>query len=160
MPSTTNQSPYATSFNSAIKRGTPCSVAVENIAKRKNTTMKTVFQSLFKAGLCHRQKMNGQWVYWPVNGVPSNATNAKTCQANMWQCFIDWCICSGVCTPEQMCNCCGSQTDFMKSCRKFWNKQFVSGTTSRTTTGTKRRTTKTSTSRSYKFNGRKMRRAA
>ncbi|MHC5004035.1 MAG: hypothetical protein ACYTJ0_13015 [Planctomycetota bacterium] len=159
---TTFKSPYATTFNNAVRRGVPCSVAVENIAKRNKKTVNNVFQSLYKAGCCYRQKMNGQWIYWPVNGVKGNATNHKCCQVNMWQCFVDWCICSGTCTPEQICNCCGSQTDFMKSCKKFWNKQFTTIVTkTRTTRGTKTRTSRTTTSRSYSFNsGRKLRRAA
>jgi len=131
MPTTNkNTSPYATSFKSAIKRGTPCFVAVQNIAKRTKKSPNQVFESLFKAGLCFRQKVAGQWVYWPCDWNKTNATNAKTCQNNMWQWFVDWCLCTGVCTPEQLHNHCGSQQDFMNYCKKFWNKQFNTGSKS------------------------------
>lgn len=149
MPST-NTSPFATAFKSSIKRGVPCSVAVEKIAGRNNKTVNFVFNSLWKAGLCYRQKMNGQWIYWPCDGGKGNATNWKVCQSNMWQCFIDWCICCGVCTPQQLKNNCGSQIEFMNYCKKFWTKQFT-GTTKtkssgrRTTTSNVRKTRTTGT---------------
>lgn len=160
------KSPFATSFKSAIKRGVPCSVAVNNIANRNNKTPKVVFESLFKAGLCFRQKFNGVWVYWACEGVKTNATNWKSCQTNMWQSFIDWCICSGVCTPEQLKNNCGSQVDFMNYCKKFFAKQFngtVGGnktkTTGRKRTSTSRKvrttTSRGRTSSSHKVRGRR-----
>lgn len=130
MPTTKKiTSPYATSFKSAINRGTPCFVAVQNIAKRTKKSPNQVFESLFKSGLCFRQKVAGQWIYWPCDWNKTNATNAKVCQNTMWQCFVDWCLCSGVCTPEQLHNNCGgSQLDFMNYCKKFWNKQFTNST--------------------------------
>ena len=51
-------SPFATSFKSAINRGTSWNVAVQNIANRNNKTVTFVWNSLFKAGLCNRQKFN------------------------------------------------------------------------------------------------------
>ena len=143
------KSPYASSFNSAVKRGTPCFVAVQNIAKRCNKTPNQVFESLYKGGCCYRQKFNGTWIYWPCNGSKTNSTNWKKAQWNCWQSFIDWCICSGVCTPEQLWNNCGSQNNFMSYCKKFWGKQY-NGTS---TTTTKKRTTgrKTTGTRNYKF---------
>jgi hypothetical protein len=166
MPST-YQSPFATSFNSAIRRGTPCHVVVQNIAKRTNKTPKTIFESLYKAGLCYRQKFNGQYIYWPCNGVKGNATNYKSCQVEMWQCFVDWCICNGVCTPEQLQKCCGGQNVFMNNCKKFWNKQMTTSSSTvrktsrrRTTTGRTSKTTRKGTSRSYSFSGARLRRAA
>jgi hypothetical protein len=146
MPSTF-KSPFTTTFKSGIKRGVPCSVVVQNIANRNNKTCKFVFNSLWKAGVCNRQKMNGQWIYWPCDCKKANVTNVKNCQVNMWQCFVDWCMVSGVCTPDQMSNNCGSQSSFMNYCKKFWGKQFV-GTTGRTgTVARKTRTTKSVTSR-------------
>ena len=65
MPSNNSKSPYATSFSSAIKRGTPAGVAVDAIAKRTQLRPSAVFASLHKVGLCQRQKFNGQWIYWP-----------------------------------------------------------------------------------------------
>lgn len=148
----TYQSPFATPFKSAIKRGTPCVVAVNNIASRKNTTPNKVFESLYKGGLCNRQKFNGQWLYWPVNElVPNvNATNLKDVQYNCWQWFIDWCISNNVVTPDQLSNHKGSQQDFESYCKKFWNKQWNVGTGRKrpTTTRGKSRTTTTSRKRS------------
>lgn len=129
MPTTKkNKSPFATSFKSAINRGTPCFVAVQNIAKRTKKSPNQVFQSLFKAGLCFRQKIAGEWVYWPCDWHKTNATNAKICQNNMWQWFVDWCLCTGVCTPEKLQKHTGSQQEFMSFCKKFWGKQFTPGT--------------------------------
>ena len=125
------KSPFTTTFKSGINRGVPCSVVVQNIANRNNKTVKFVFNSLWKAGVCNRQKINGQWIYWPCDCKKTNATNVKSCQVNMWQCFVDWCMCSGVCTPEQMSNNCGSQVNFMNYCKKFWGKQFTPGTVPR-----------------------------
>ena len=126
---TNHKSPYASPFKSAIKRGTPCGVAVNSIAKNKNKTPKMVFESLFKAGLCFRQKFNGQFVYWTSEKCKKGtATVRNECQHNMWQCFIDWFISSGFCTPEQLKNHCGSQQEFMAYCRKFFGKQ-ISATT-------------------------------
>ena len=145
------KSPYASSFNTAIKRGTPCWTVIQNIAKRGSKNPNIVANSLFKAGLCFRQKFNGQWVYWACDGVKGNSTNSKVCQWNMWQCFVDWCICSGQCTPEQIQHNCGSQVEFMNWCRKFFAKQFNTNTVR--TTGRKRVTrskSRTSTGRSYK----------
>lgn len=146
-------SPYASSFKSAVKRGTPCSVAVNNIANKKKTTCKTVFESLCKAGLCNKQKFNGQWIYWPCDelvGKKSSATQCKTAQTMCWQSFIDWCICNGCCTPVQLDKCKGSQSNFMKFCKKFWSKQFTTST--KTTAKSSRKSTSKSTSRSsYRF---------
>jgi hypothetical protein len=127
------KSPYASSFTSAIKRGTPCSVVVNSIANRTKKTPSVIFNSLFKAGLVDRQKFNGQWVYWPVNGKKTNATTTKNCQHNMWQWFVDWCIAGGWCTPKQFSKHTGSQAEFMSFCKKFFGKQFtgVSGTTTK-----------------------------
>lgn len=148
--SKTYKSPFATSFKSAIKRGTPCSVAVQNIASRNKKSPQTVFESLFKAGLCHRQKFNGQWIYWPVNVTKNaNATNRNECQWNMWQSFVDWFISSGFCTPEKLNNCASSQQEFMAFCRKYFNKQFATNSkpkskkSKRTRKSNKRRSTTT-----------------
>ena len=134
----TFKSPYASAFKSAIKRGMPCNVVVESIAKRNNGTTKAVFNSLFKADLCYRQKFNGQWIYWPCEGVRGPSVVSKKCQTQVWQQFVDWCITSGICTPEKLSNCTGSQVSFMADCRKFWNKQTNAGTSK--STGRKRAT--------------------
>ncbi len=124
MPSK-SKSPFASSFKSAIKRGTPCFVAVQNIASRCNKKPEAVFNSLFKAGFCNRQKFNGQWIYWACEGTKCNATQTKFCQTQMWQWFVDWCIASGCCTPEQLSKKCSSQKEFMTFCKKFFGKQFT-----------------------------------
>ena len=124
MPSTI-KSPYATSFQTAVKRGTPAGITVAAIAKRQNTTQNVIFNSLYKAGLCLRQKFNGQWVYWPSEDVDikTSATNAKQAQLQMWQSFIDWCIASGHAKPQLLCDNSGSQQEFMSYCRKYFNRQ-------------------------------------
>ena len=50
MPSN-NKSPFTTSFNSGIKRGTPYLTVVNNIAKRTGKSVDFIFGSLFKAGI-------------------------------------------------------------------------------------------------------------
>ncbi len=130
---TNHKSPYASSFKSAMKNGTPCGVAVNSIAKNKGKTPKMVFESLFKAGLCFRQKFNGQWIYFPWDISKSNSTTWKNSQFNSWQWFTEWCISSGFCTPDQAWNHCGTQKDFMIWYKKFFGRQFngVSGSPSR-----------------------------
>ena len=143
---TNHKSPFASPFKSAVKHGTPCGVAVNNIAKNSKKSPKVVFESLFKAGLCFRQKFNGQFVYWTSEKCKKGtATHRNECQNDMWQSFIDWCISSGFCTPEQLMKHCGSQKEFMTFCRKFFAKQFgtTTGTKKRTSTKAKKRKTTT-----------------
>ncbi len=152
------KSPYATSFNSAVKRGVSFVSAVNSIAKRTSKTPKTVWASLFKAGVVNRQKFNGQWVYWPVNWKRASAGVTKEVQFNNWQCFVEWCIVSGMVNPEKMSKATGSQVEFMNFCRKFFAKQFTSSTKSKsrksspkrksTTSARKRPSAKRSTRRS------------
>ena len=155
-----NTSPFSKSFNNAITRGVPCSTAIENIAKRTGKTPNFVMNSLCKSGDIYRQKFNGQWVCWPCNVTKkSTAKVCKEVQCDMWQNFVDWCICSGQCTPEQMKKACSSQKTFMTFCKKFWGRQFPKATTTkrRTSTTSRKRTTTTSRKRttsntgSYKF---------
>lgn len=160
MPSTYT-SPYATSFKSALKRGTSYNVAVNNIASRNNKSPEQVWNSLFKANLCFRQKFNGQWIYFPFEAKKSNSTTWKTTQFNSWQWFTEWCLNSGICTPEQFKKNCGSQKEFMTWCRKHFGKQFTWNTTTnnKKTTTRKSRTGRTTTkSKSYKFPTSKTRR--
>ncbi len=145
MPSTT-KSPHATSFKSAIKRGTPAGIAVNAIAKRSNKRPGAVFSSLHKAGLCHRQKFNGQWIYWACEAKKCSATAAKSLQSDFWQSFIDWSIAGGHCNPQQLARNISSQQQFMNSCRKFFNRQF-SATSSRSPSSKSGR----SRNSSYKF---------
>ncbi|MCP3902107.1 MAG: hypothetical protein GY715_00605 [Planctomycetes bacterium] len=140
------KSPYATSFKNACKRGTSYTVAVHNIAKRCNKNPNVVWNSLWKAGLCHRQKFNGTWIYFPCDwNKKSTVTNCKNTQTVMWQWFCEWCIMNGCCTPMKMHDNCGSQKDFMTFCRKHFGKQYNVNTVKTT----KRRTTGRTTS--YKF---------
>lgn len=150
MPTHT-KSPYATTFKSAIKRGTPAGKAVEAIAKRRNTNPSVIWNSLHKAGLCERQKFNGQWIYWPCEDIKVNQTNAKAAQLDVWQNLIDWCIVSGNVKPQQLANNTGSQQEFMSYCKKFFNRQLsATGTkTRRRTTARKATSRKRSTGSSY-----------
>ncbi len=140
------KSPYASSFNSAVKNGTPGGFAIFNIAKRLGKTPSVIGNSLFRANLVYRQKFNGQWVFWPVNGKRSSAAKFKPVHTQMWQCFIDWAICNGFCKPEQLTKHIGSQKEFMTFCRKFFSKQFDSATPTKRKT-VKRKTAKSTTSR-------------
>lgn len=158
MPSSP-KSPYATSFKSAIKRGTPAGIAVAAIAKRTGKNTQQVFSSLHRAGLCDRQKFNGQWVYWPAEPVKRSPSQAKHCQIQMWQNLVDWCIASGNCKPEQLTKNAGSQNSFMAYCRKYFNRQLNGGTSlvskpasrkPKSRRSTPRSRTRT-TSSSYKF---------
>lgn len=139
MPSTnTFKSPYATSFKSAVRRGTSASVAVANIARRRHSTPVQIFQSLFKADLVQRQKINGHWIYWPVEGHKAPSTVSKQAQWQLWQAYVDWAISSGMATPQQISSSTGSQQQFIASQRKFFNRQFSSTTTSSHSTSSKR----------------------
>lgn len=144
------KSPFGTSFNSAIKNGTPCGVAIASIAKRCGKSHSVVGNSLFRAGLCFRQKFNGNFVFWPVHGKKCASAKWKPCHTDMWQCFIDWIICNGCCKPEQMNMHCSSQKEFMTWCRKFFAHQFGPATVSKSKSKrktTKRKTMKTKTAR-------------
>lgn len=179
------KSPFATSFTTAVKNGTPCSTVVWNISKKTNKPVNTIWNSLFKAGLCFRQKFNGTWVYWPSFQVKKNSTTSHTTQTTMWQNFVEWCVTNNFCTPSQLSKNSTTQKSFMNFCRKFFGKQFTATkrtTKRRRTTGVrtnwttkhgKKRTTSTSTpwgrtfTRNYKFptfksrtNTRRYRRAA
>jgi hypothetical protein len=163
---TTRKSPFATSFNSAIKRGVPCWQAVQQISKRTGKNTNVIFQSLYNAGCCFRQKVNGQWCYWPVNGKKCKSTFTKQCQFNTWQNFMDWCIASGFCTPRQFKSNSSSPTKFFNFLCNCWAKSFnkmssASFSTSKskskkhTTTKAKSKSRKTSrrtkTTKAYRF---------
>ena len=144
-----SKSPFGPSFNSAIKSGTPCGVVIANIAKRTGKSPSVIGNSLFRAGLCFRQKFNGKFVFWPVNGKKCASAKWKPCHTDMWQNFVDWIISNGLCKPEQMHKHCSSQKEFMTWCRKFFAQQFGPATakkkkrktTKRKTTARKRKTT-------------------
>ncbi len=123
------KSPFTTSFNTAIKKGTPCTEAVYTIANRTNKKASVIWQSLWKAGVVNRQKFNGQWIYWPTQWQKNwgKIASGKNCQTKCWQWFVDCCFQNGICTPTQMFNNCGTQTQFMTWFKKFFIKQF-SGT--------------------------------
>lgn len=120
----TFNSPFTSSFKSMCKNGTPCWQAICTIAKNWKKTPTFVMNSLCKAGVCGKQKFNGQWICFPTFPCKTTSTKSKKCQTAMWQCFVDWCCCSGFCTPNQLMNHCGSQANFTNFCKKFWNKQF------------------------------------
>ena len=131
------KSPFASPFKSAINRGTSWNTAVSNIAKRSGKTPEFIWNSLYKADLCYRQKFNGQWIYFPIDAAKCPAGTQKVSQFQMWQWFCEWSISSGFVTPEQFTKHLGSQQDFMTWSKKFWGRQFTStkkGTKSRSVT--------------------------
>src|SRR2546423_12350121 len=97
-------SPFTTSFKTGITKVLTCGMVVNNISKKTGKSVNTIFTSLHKAGVCSGQKINGQWIYWPTIKTRTSATNAKVCKTKMWQCFVDWCVSSGTCTPNQLNN--------------------------------------------------------
>lgn len=135
------KSPYASAFKTGVKNGTPCTMIVNSICKRTGKPAPTIWQSLYKAGCCYRQKFNGQWIYWPTfRGKKSSTKNCNWCHTNMWQCFVDWCLCCGWCTPVQLNNNSTSQKTFMNFCTKYWNKQSWSAGATKTKTSSKSKT--------------------
>lgn len=147
MPSTIT-SPYASAFKSALKRGTSYNDAVNSIAVRHKKSPKIVWNSLHRAGLCFKQKFNGQFIFIPWEAKKTNGTIAKLNQFNTWQWFTEWCISSGFCTPDQAWNHCGPQKDFMIWYKKFFGRQFdgISVSPSRRRSTSKRRSTVKSSS--------------
>jgi hypothetical protein len=157
MPSTYT-SPFASSFNAAIKRGASYTTVVQNIAARNNKTVGYVWNSLFKAGHCFRQKFNGQWIYFPCTVKKASATTWKNSQLNQWQWFCEWCLINGIATPAQFNNHVGSQHEFMTWCRKFFGRQLNATTVKsggrKKTKKSKSRSSsrvKVTRARSYKF---------
>lgn len=118
------KSPFTTTFKTLVTRGTPCWTAVTTIAARFGKTPNFIFRSLYGAGLVTRQKVSGQWVYWPTFPVRTSTTFKKVSTGNLWQAFIDWCICSGFCTPRTFTSHKGSEQAFIKYFARFWSKQF------------------------------------
>ena len=145
------KSPFASSFKSAVNRGTSYTAAVENIAKRNNTPTTFVWNSLYKANLVWRQKFNGQWIYFPTSWNKGKAASWKNSQFECWQYFCEWFISNGYCTPENLKKHCGSQAEFMNFCRKYFAKQFNNNTTTRKSTGRKTTSKSKTTRKSYKF---------
>ena len=118
-------SPFSSAFQSAVRRGTPCSVAVANIAKRQNKTANQVYQSLYKACVVNRQKINGQWVYWAVQARKSTGPVARQAQAALWQSYVDWALANGHTTPEKIADHMGSRSEFQGHFKRFFAKQFA-----------------------------------
>ncbi len=143
----TYKSPYASAFNTGISRGTSFNTVVASIAKRQGKTPQQVWESLFKADHCYRQKFNGQWIYWPIEHVKTSGTSRKASQLQQWQWFTEWVITNGLATPEKFFKNTGSQQEFMTFARKYFGKQFVWTTTKsksrkrKSTSSTTRKTT-------------------
>ena len=144
MPSTF-KSPFATSFKTAVKRGTSFTTAVQTIATRSGKTTDTVWQSLYKAGLVWRQKINGKWIYWPSFTGKKSVSGGKVAQIHQWQWFVDWCITSGYAKPTQFKKGSGTQPSFLGFARKYFGRQFTTGTT------TKSHSRSTTRGTTYKF---------
>lgn len=126
MPSTTTTSPYASAFITGVNNGTPCTIVVSQIAAKCNKPVSTIYTSLYNCGLCFRQKFNSTWIYWPtfVGKTNANTPAINTCQANLWQCFVDWCVCTGCCTPLDL-NGQPNQKALMLFCRSYFGRQFT-----------------------------------
>ena len=128
-------SPFSSSFQASARRGTPCSVAVANIAKRQNKTTNQVYQSLYKACIVNRQKINGQWVYWAVQARKSTGPVARQAQAALWQSYVDWALANGHTTPGKIAGHMSSRDEFQGHFKRFFAKQFsVTKTSSRSST--------------------------
>ncbi len=112
------KSPYAATYRAAVRSGTPTSKAVAAIARTYKTTTTTVYASLYKAGVCNRQKCAGQWVYWPCDGAKTSPRYARYCQAEIWQQVIDWCIATGKYKPQQITNNAANQQKFVTFCHR------------------------------------------
>jgi len=140
------KSPFASSFKSSVNRGTPCSQAVANIARRQGKTPSAVFTSLHRAGLCGRFKYAGSWIWYPT--FTPSSTKKSNGQPELWQSYIDWCLASGQCTPEQLAEHTGSQAKLASFTKKFFGTQF--STTKRTKSSKARRTTSTRSTKSTK----------
>ena len=124
------KSPFTSSFNTATKRGTPASFAVANIAKRTKKSLAQIFESLYKAGQIHRQRVNGQWVFWPVHGTKANASMTRTVRQSAWQAWVDWAIASGWATPEQISSHTANQQQFTRFVQRAAGTQNNSNTRS------------------------------
>jgi len=142
----TPHSPFTRAFTTATRRGTPAGVAAQNIAKRNRKTINQVFTSLFQAGQVNRQKIGGQWIYFPVEGTKPNASFARNSQAEMWQAFVDWTIASGNTTPERITANNRTRQQFVNFMKKYFGRQFASAngttTTSRSASTTRGRSTR------------------
>lgn len=155
----TPHSPFTRAFTTAMRRGTPAGVAAQNIAKRNRKTINQVFTSLFQAGQVKRQKMGGQWIYFPVEGTKPNASFARNSQAEMWQAFVDWTIASGNTTPERITANNRTRQQFVNFMKKYFGRQFASAngttTTSRSASTTRGRSTRSTVSNTRSTQARK-----
>lgn len=118
-------SPFTSSFTTAIKNGTPCWTAINNISRKTGKSPKSIISSLRKAGVVHTQTFHGQPVCWPAFPVKTSRTNAKTCQYNQVQWFISWCLSTGIVTPRQFTSWTRSPATFVSNCRKIVARQFA-----------------------------------
>lgn len=124
------KSPFTSSFNTVTKRGTPASFAVASIAKRTKKSPAQIFESLYKAGQVYRQRVNGQWIFWPVHGTKANASMTRTVRQSAWQAWVDWAIASGWATPEQVSSHTANQQQFTRFVQRAASTQNSSSTRS------------------------------
>jgi len=159
MPTRKNNTNFSSTFNSTCRRGASYTTAVNNCGNTTGKSTKSIWNNLCTKGNCTRQKFNGSAVYFPKSWKGKSSTTAKTAQTNCWQWFCEWCLASGTCTPKQLASYCGNQKNFMNFCRRFWNSQFGTSTSTTssksrsTTTRSKKRTTSTSKKRSTSTTG-------
>jgi hypothetical protein len=134
---TFGKSPFTTAFIKGTKKGIPCWTIVNTIATKTRKNPTVIWNSLFKAGLVWRQKINNQWIFWAKTGKKTTGKNINTCTTGLWQCFADWCIASGTCTPMQLAFKTGATKNFTNNCRTYFTKFFttngITGTWTTTT---------------------------
>lgn len=113
---------FGASFRNAVKRGTPATTAVWNIARKHGKTETAIWNWLFNNGFVNRKKVGGSWVYWP-NFEFNGKTNTGGFKPFSFQQFINWAIASGYCTPQQV-NQLKTQKDFFNFFGPFFAQQF------------------------------------
>ena len=161
---------FGTSFKSAVNRGTPAPVAVQNIvSKTKNATPSKVWNNLLSNDYVQRRKVSGSYIYFS-NFKPTKRVSGSNFKNETFQTIVNWAIATGYCTPEQV-GALKTQKDFFNFFGPFiasqfnwtvksgWTKSQVKSfgpkTKSTTTKRKRRNTNKTSTKKSTKTSTRK-----
>jgi len=121
MSTTTSTFNFGSTFKSAVKRGTPASTVVWNIAQKTGKSETFVWNWLFKNGFVNRRKFGSNFIYWP--NFDFNAKSNQNNKVFSFQQFVNWAIASGYCTPQQISGL-KSQNDFINFFGPFFANQF------------------------------------
>ena len=134
------------SFKNSVKKGTPASQAIFDVAKRWKTTPTRVSNVVTKEKLVTVKSFNGQKVYW-ANFAPTGKNSKWSKEGEFWfvQWAINWAFANGWAKPEDFKGMTPRQTWFFLA-PKF-NKYFKTFKKATKTTKTKKSTPKT---KSYK----------